>query len=157
MPYPAECRAPRRSANSDVSRPAHVRSAAEFTAEVRHSDDADLVADFRDSAMAPVVRALSMSPHHFGVTPGALVKISSLMSRSTSCISFRIERCVMREIEAKARGIDHAAGLLDVRSENTAQRRLQQVRCRVVAHRRRAAALSVRLRVSRRGCIERAP
>ena len=49
-----------------------------------------------------------------------------------------IERGVMGEIEAKPRGLDHAAGLLDVRSENLAQGGVQQVSRGVVAHGRPA-------------------
>ena len=40
----------------------------------------------------------------------------------------------MGEIETEARGFDHAAGLLDVRSEHLAQRGMQQMRRSVVAH-----------------------
>ena len=47
----------------------------------------------------------------------------------------RIECGVVREVEAQARRIDHAASLLDVRAEHGAQRGMEQVRRRVVAHR----------------------
>ena len=44
-------------------------------------------------------------------------------------------RGVMREIEAQPAGLDHAAGLLHVRAQHLAQRGVQQVRRRVIAHR----------------------
>ena len=40
----------------------------------------------------------------------------------------------MREIEAKARRIDDAAGLLDVRPQHLPKRGVEQMRGRVVAH-----------------------
>ena len=60
-------------------------------------------------------------------------------------------RGVMREIEAQAAGLDHAAGLLDVRAEHLAQRGVQQMRGGVIAHGgMRATARSTSARSARR-------
>ena len=45
----------------------------------------------------------------------------------------------MREVEAQPRGLHDAAGLLHMRAEHVAQRGVQQMRRRVIAHRRHAA------------------
>ncbi len=53
-----------------------------------------------------------------------------------------VHRGVVREIEAQAPRLDDAAGLLHMRPENLSQRGMQQVRGRMIAH-RRATGVSV--------------
>ena len=81
--------------------------------------------------MAPVEMAWSS-----GITlvvTAVLRRICSLTRRSISVDFGRIERGVVGEVETQARRFDHAAGLLDVRSEHLAQRGMEQVRSGVVA------------------------
>ena len=67
-------------------------------------------------------------------------RISALTSASTRADLVVGQRRVVREVEARALGVDQRALLLHVRAEHLAQRLVHQVRRRVVAH--RAAARS---------------
>ena len=45
-----------------------------------------------------------------------------------------VERGIMSEVEAQTIGVHHAAGLLNVRAQHVAQRRVKQVRRGVIPH-----------------------
>ena len=110
-----------------------VRAAAEFLAEIGDGDDANLLAIFFAEQRHGAGGDGLIDRHHVG---GDLrVAEDLLVDEALDFGDFGgIERGVMSEIEAKARRFDHAAGLLDVRSENLAQRGVEQVRRGVVAH-----------------------
>ena len=65
--------------------------------------------------------------------------------RSICCRSSGVSGGEMHEVESQAIGRDERAGLLDVRAEHLAQRRMQQMRGRVIAA-RRIAPLFIDLR-----------
>ena len=88
------------------------------------------------SIIAPSLRASSIGVTN--VRTGIASKTFSLTIRSTRSRSSARERLRMREVEAQLVGPHRRARLLHVVAEHLAQRRVQQVRRRVVRHRREA-------------------
>ena len=79
-----------------------------------------------NSAMAPVCKRL-VEVHDVGVH--LRVREDLLVHQPLDLGELLpVHRRVMREVEAQARRLDDAAGLLHVRAEHLAQRRVQQVR-----------------------------
>ena len=110
-----------------------VRAAAQFLAEAGNIDHANaiaiLLAEQRHGA--GIERLIEI--HHIGMDFDVFqdLFVHQLLNFGQF---FGIGMRVMREIEAQAIGIDDAAGLLHVRSQHFAQRRVEQMRSGVVAH-----------------------
>ena len=85
------------------------------------------------SAIAPA--AIASCVERTSVCTGVLRQICSLTIRSISSSSSRVTALEVHEVEPQAVGRHERAGLLDVRAEHLAQRRVEQVRGRVVAPR----------------------
>ena len=119
----------------DVAGGAAVRAAAQLHAEARDRDDAHRSPYFSpNSAIAPA--AIASSVERTSVWTGVLrhdllvddpLDLRDLVAR---------ERREVHEVEPQAIRRHERAGLLDVRAEHLAQRRVQQVRRGVIAARR---------------------
>ena len=102
-----------------------MRAAAQLLAEAGNRDDADLVAVFFAEQRHGAGRDGLIERHDVGLDR-MLRRICSFTSRSTSSISARSMRRVMREIETQPRRLHDAARLLDVRAQHLPQRGVQQ-------------------------------
>jgi hypothetical protein len=110
-----------------------VRAAAEFLAEIGDGhDDADVVAVLFAEQRHGAGGDGLVERHHVGGDFGVAEDL--LVDEALDFGDFGgIDRGVVAEIETQARGFDDAAGLLDVRPEDLAERGVQQVRRGVVA------------------------
>ena len=93
-----------------------------------------------NSIVAPSFRASSIGVTN--VRTGIASKTFSLTIRSTRSRSSGVSALRVREVEAQLVGPHRRPGLLHVVAEHLAQRGVQQVRRRVVRHRREALATS---------------
>ena len=126
-------------ADADIAGAAHVRAAAQFPAERPSPTDTTRTLSpyfSPNSAMAPVFSASSMLIT--SVRTSSFARICFVDQPLDLLQLLAVDRGVVREVEAQTRGLDDAAGLLHMRAEDLAQRGVQQVRRRVIAHRRHA-------------------
>ena len=106
-----------------------------------------------NSAIAPVCERL-VQIHHVGVNFD--VRQDLLVHQPLDFGQLiGVHRGVMGEIEAQARRLDHAAGLLHVRAQHGAQSGVQQMRAGMIAHGRMAAQARPRGRSPRRLVLHR--
>ena len=119
--------------HQDLSRVAHMRAAAEFLRPHRDLDHAHrravLLAEERHRAAGHRLGVRLLPRAHVAVLPDAFVHpplhLLELRGR---------ERAMVREVEAQAVRIHDAAGLVHMVAQQAAERGMQQVRSRVVAH-----------------------
>ena len=117
---------------ADIAGAADVGAAAEFLAEIGNHDHANIgsvfLAEERHRAGGDGLIERHDVGGHFGVAKNLFVD---------EALDFGdfggIDRGVVAEIETQARGFDYAAGLFDVRSEDLAERGVEEVRRGVVA------------------------
>src|SRR5690606_24136676 len=139
---------------TDIARAANVRAAAELGREVAEPEHAHpvavLVAEERERAGRDrlVVRHLA----DLGVDVAADLVVDELLDRREL---LRLDRLVVREVEAQPIGRDERPLLLHVLAEHAAERGMKQVRRRVVET-NRLAPLAVDLRMEPGPDLERA-
>ena len=120
-------------ADSDVAGAGHVRASAQLLAEAVDRDHAHALAVFFAEQRHRSGGKRLVEVHDVGVDFAVdedLLVHEPLDFGELVGIHGRI----VSEIEAQARGLNHAAGLLDMRAEDGAQGGMKQVRAGVIAH-----------------------